>query len=58
MLPAAILRLMAYTTLSRRVRLGPEDRVCIEFATRLRAAHHRRPVERRLGAPGERALQA
>lgn len=33
---AALLRLMTYTCLSRTARLGPEDRVCVEFATRLR----------------------
>ncbi len=45
-LPTPILRLMAYHSLSARVRLGPEDRACLEFATRLRVA----TVENRLRA--------
>lgn len=33
-----LLRLMQYASLSPRVRLGPEDRLALEFASRLRAA--------------------
>lgn len=33
-----LVRLMTYTRLSQRVRLGPEDLVSIEFANRLRVA--------------------
>lgn len=37
MIPA-LARLMSYTRLSARVRLGPEDRMALDFATRLRVA--------------------
>lgn len=36
--PAFLLRLMAYKRLSPRFRLGPEDRIALEFATDLRVA--------------------
>lgn len=38
MLQAALLRLMSYQSLSRNVRLGPEDMVALDFATRMRVA--------------------
>jgi len=41
-----LVRLMAYTSLARTTRLGPEDRIAGEFATRLRVA----TVEGRLRA--------
>ena len=41
-----ILRLMRYTPLSRSLRLGPEDRIAIEFANELRKAS----IEGRLNA--------
>lgn len=46
MVKAAILRLMSYRSLSRSVRLGPEDMISLDFATRLRAAS----IEGRLDA--------
>jgi len=36
--PAFLVRLMDYRRLSARMRLGPEDRVCLEFVTALRVA--------------------
>lgn len=44
--PAFLIRLMAYVRLSRSVKLGPEDSMCIDFATRLRLA----TIEGRLSA--------
>ncbi|EHK57744.1 hypothetical protein [Allomesorhizobium alhagi] len=37
MTPAALLRLMTRPFLAPTLKLGPEDRICIEFANRLRA---------------------
>lgn len=45
-LSTPILRLMAYHSLSRGLKLGPEDLLCLDFATRLRVA----TIESRLTA--------
>ncbi|MRX32801.1 hypothetical protein [Aminobacter sp. MDW-2] len=37
MTPAVLLRLMERPLLGKTLQLGPEDRICIEFANRLRA---------------------
>lgn len=36
--PIFLARLMSYTSLSKRLRLGPEDRIAIQFANALRVA--------------------
>lgn len=37
MTPAYLVRVLSYTRLSARVRIQPEDRMCVEFANTLRA---------------------